>query len=44
MLPIIKNIQYMVYQDIIEKDILDPIEVELVRVFLDELYYNDTEI
>ena len=41
---ILKKILYIVYRDIIEKDILDPIEVELVSNFLNELYYNDTEI
>jgi len=41
---LLNKILYMVYQDIIEKDILDPIEVELVKDFLDELYYNGTEI
>ena len=37
---ILNKILYIIYEDIIKKDILDSVEVELVRSFLNECYDN----
>lgn len=40
---ILNKMLYMIYEDIIKKDILDSVEVELVKFFLSE-HYNHVEI